>query len=130
MTEIYDLPKYQKLVQILETCAKRGRLRSSFPSGYGIDISDIDIEWLFEKLVNLGADLEAVPRWPPRKGWFIWAYNFQGRIVGTSLDIDEQGYLKVWNRNELEIQIAPGKWSFVRLNQEETKKDGKEKEPK
>ena len=54
----YDKPKYARLIAILEECARSQRMRSSYPSGYGIDISDIDIAWLYETLTELGANLK------------------------------------------------------------------------
>lgn len=47
----YEDPKYKILVEILHACADHG-------SGYGIDVSDIDIEWLYDKLTELGANLD------------------------------------------------------------------------
>ena len=55
----YNDPKYAVLVEILRECATSDRSDGTRPSGYGIDVSDIDIEWLYDKLVSLGANLEA-----------------------------------------------------------------------
>ena len=53
-----DKPEYALLVEILEECARHGRIRRDHPSGYGIDLSDIDIEWLYQKLTEIGANLK------------------------------------------------------------------------
>ena len=53
----FEKPKYKKLIEILEESARCGRLGRSNPSGFGLDVSDIDIKWLYEKLVSLGAEL-------------------------------------------------------------------------
>ncbi len=58
MGQEYDKPKYALLIEILDEAARPHRVRRCYPSGYGIDISDIDIEWLYQKLTEIGADLK------------------------------------------------------------------------
>lgn len=59
MSNDFKDPKYSLLVAILDECARANRVRRHFPSGYGLDVSDIDIVWLYEKLTALGANLES-----------------------------------------------------------------------
>ncbi|KKN14444.1 hypothetical protein LCGC14_0995950 [marine sediment metagenome] len=53
----WDRPEYQEMIKHLTKASDRNR--EKFYSGYGIDLSDIDLKYLYENVFDKLARLEA-----------------------------------------------------------------------